>query len=129
MAIPNFQDFFKPILGIAADNQEHSVKEARDYIKAAMNLSDADASELLKNGKQFKFDNRIAWAVTYLVQVKILERPRRAWFNITDRGRELYQKNYDKIDTAVLKEYPEYRAFRAPKAARWRKLCETFDSN
>jgi restriction endonuclease Mrr len=30
MAVPDFQSFFKPLLEIAADGKEHSLKEARE---------------------------------------------------------------------------------------------------
>jgi len=29
MAVPDFQSFFKPLLDIAVDGKEHSMKEAR----------------------------------------------------------------------------------------------------
>jgi restriction system protein len=62
MAVPDFQSFFKPLLGIAADSKEHSMKEARELIARRMNIADADLRELLPSETQTKFDNRIAWA-------------------------------------------------------------------
>jgi len=115
MAVPDFQSFFKPILDMAADDKEHSVKEARDVIKTVMNLSADDLKEMLPSATQSKYDNRIAWAVSYFVQAKVLERPRRAFFTITERGRELHHKNYDKIDVNILKIYPEFLEFHSPK--------------
>jgi restriction system protein len=116
MSVPDFQSFFKPILDIAADNQEHSVKDAKTIIKSVMDLSEDDLSEMLPSGTQSKFDNRIAWAVSYFVQAKVLERPKRAYFKITDRGRELHQKNHSRIDVAILKAYPEFQEFHTSKA-------------
>ena len=52
MAVPDFQSFFKPLLDIAADNQEHSVKDAKAKIKAVMTLTEADLSEMLPSGTQ-----------------------------------------------------------------------------
>jgi restriction system protein len=115
MAVPDFQSFFKPILDIAGDNGEHSVKDAKAIIKAVMNLSENDLSEKLPSGTQSKFDNRVAWAVSYFVQAKILERPRRAFFKITDRGRVLHQQNHNRIDVAILKVYPEFLEFHTSK--------------
>lgn len=115
MAVPGFQSFFKPILDIAADNNEHSVKDARTIIKSVMNLTEDDLSEMLPSGKQSKFDNRIAWAVSYFVQAKVLERPKRAFFKITDRGRTLHQKKHNKIDVAILNQYPEFLEFHTSK--------------
>ena len=125
MAVPDFQSFFRPILDVAADNLEHSVKDARSIIKSVMNLSEADLSEMLPSGTQSKFDNRIAWAVSYFVQAKVLERPRRAYFKITDRGRELHHKNHTRIDVAILKAYPEFLEFHTSKATTHGTPIET----
>lgn len=125
MAVPDFQSFFRPILDVAADNLEHSVKDARLIIKSVMNLSEADLSEMLPSGTQSKFDNRIAWAVSYFVQAKVLERPRRAYFKITDRGRELHNKNHSRIDVAILKAYPEFLEFHTSKATTHGTPIET----
>jgi restriction system protein len=117
MAVPDFQSFFKPILEIAADGKEHTIKEARDKVKAVMKLTDEDITEMLPSGTQSKFDNRLSWSVSYFVQAKVLERPRRAYFKVTDRGRELHKKNHEKIDVSVLKEYPEFLEFHSSKSS------------
>jgi restriction system protein len=115
MAVPDFQSFFKPILDVAADNGEHSVKDARTIIKSVMDLSEEDLRDMLPSGTQSKFDNRIAWAISYLVQANVLERPKRAFFKITDRGRELHNKKHARIDVAILKAYPEFLEFHTSK--------------
>jgi restriction system protein len=70
---------------------------------------------MLPSGTQSKFDNRIAWAISYLVQANVLERPKRAFFKITDRGRELHNKKHARIDVAILKAYPEFLEFHTSK--------------
>jgi restriction system protein len=115
MAIPDFQSFFKPLLEIAADGKEHSMKEARELIAQKMILSPEDLKELLPSGTQTKYDNRIAWAKSYFVQAKVLEAPRRAFLKITDRGRDLLKKNYDRIDVKILNQYPEFVEFHSLK--------------
>ena len=80
MAVPDFQSFFKPLLDVAADGKEHSMKEAREIIAERMSIAEEDLRELLPSGTQTKFDNRIAWAKSYFVQANVLESPRRGWF-------------------------------------------------
>lgn len=116
MAVPDFQSFFKPLLEIAADRKEHSMKEARELIARNMNLSEEDLKELLPSGTQTKYDNRIAWAKSYFVQAKVLEAPRRAYFQITDRGLDLLKKGYDRIDVKILNQYPEFLEFHTMKS-------------
>lgn len=116
MAVPDFQSFFKPLLDIAADGKEHSMKEARELIAQKMNLPEEDIKELLPSGTQTKYDNRIAWAKSYFVQAKVLEAPRRAYFLITERGRELLKKGYERIDVKILNQYPEFVEFHTVKS-------------
>lgn len=115
MAVPDFQSFFKPLLDIAIDGKEHSMKEAREKITLKFNLSAEDLSEPLPSGTQTKFDNRIAWAKSYFVQAKILESPRRAYFKITERGKQLHKQDHERIDIKVLSQYPEFVEFHNPQ--------------
>jgi restriction system protein len=117
MAVPDFQSFFKPLLEMAADGKEHSMKEARELIARNMKLSEEDMKEMLPSGAQTKYDNRVAWAKSYFVQAKVLEAPRRAYFRITDRGLDLLKKGYERIDVKILNQYPEFVEFHTIKAA------------
>jgi restriction system protein len=114
MAVPDFQSFFKPLLELAGDGEEHSVREAREIIANSMNPSEADLAELLPSGTQTKFDNRVAWAKSYFVQAKVLESTRRGYFQITDRGRELLAKGHPRIDIRILNQYSEFVEFHSP---------------
>jgi len=111
MAIPDFQSFFKPLLELAADGQEHSIREARDVIARKMNIDQASLTERLPSGTQTKFDNKTAWAKSYFIQAKILHSTRRRCFQITERGRELLMQNHERIDVKVLEQYPEFMEF------------------
>ncbi|MFC1549607.1 restriction endonuclease [Nitrospirota bacterium] len=117
MPVPDFQSFFKPLLDIAADGNEHSIKEAREKIAADFQLSHEDLSELLPSGTQTKFDNRVAWAKSYFIQAGVLNSTRRAHFKITNRGKELQSQNHDRIDVSLLKQYPEFVEFHSPSTA------------
>ncbi|MBM4121035.1 MAG: hypothetical protein FJ249_00355 [Nitrospira sp.] len=79
MAVPDFQSFFKPLLDFVADGKEHSMREVRDAIAKVMALPEKDMKELLPSGMQTKFDNRVGWARSYLVQAKVLETTRRGY--------------------------------------------------
>ncbi len=111
MPLPDFQSFFKPLLELASDGAEHSVREARENIAQTMALSGQDLSELLPSGTQTKFDNRVAWAKSYFIQAKVLEATRRGHFRITDRGRELLSKGHPRIDIRILDQYAEFVEF------------------
>lgn len=111
MPVPDFQSFFKPLLELAADGNEHSIQEAREKIAKNMSLDKEALAELLPSGTQNKFDNRVAWAKSYFVQAKVLEPTRRGCFRITNRGRELLGQGHKRIDVKVLGQYPEFIEF------------------
>ena len=71
MPVPDFQSFFKPILDIPSDGQEHSSREARQKVAFLMQLSESDLSESLPSGNQTKFENRISRTISYFVLVPL----------------------------------------------------------
>lgn len=118
MAVPDFQSFFLPILRLASDGMEHSIQEAREVIAKQMELTAEDLNDLLPSGTQTKFDNRIAWAKSYLLQAKALEAPKRAYFRITSRGQDLLKQGHQKIGVKLLNQFPEFVEFHTVKAQK-----------
>ncbi len=129
MPVPDFQSFFKPLLEISSDNNEHSLSEARSIIAKQMQLPDADLKELLPSGNQTKFENRVAWAKSYLIQAKVLESSKRAYFRITERGKDLLKQNHEKITVKILNQYPEFLEFHSAKSGKEQvnEVSETID--
>src|SRR5437773_9759530 len=89
VAIPDFQSFMLPVLELAADGKEHTLAEAREGLAQRFGLTDAERAELLPSGRQRRFDNRVAWAKVHLRQAGLLSSQRRAYFQITQRGRDV----------------------------------------
>ncbi len=116
MAVPDFQSFMLPLLQMAADGREHSLAEARDVLAGGFKLSNTELQELLPSGRQGKFANRVAWAKSYLQQAGLILTPRRAHFQISDRGRSVLKNPPPRIDVKFLEQYPEFVDFRTPKA-------------
>lgn len=113
MSIPDYQSLMLPLLILAADGEEHSIREARDHLAASLGLTDQERAELLPSGRQPVFDNRVAWAKTYLQQAGLLNAPRRAYFQITNRGLQLLAEKPDSITTKLLDRFPEFVEFRS----------------
>jgi len=112
MAIPDFQSIMLPLLRVAGDNKEHSLRDAVDALGKHFGLSEAERTALLPSGRQAIFDNRVGWARTYMKKAGLLETPRRAIFRITERGLELLKGNPLRIDISILEKYPEFKSFR-----------------
>jgi restriction system protein len=98
MAIPDYQSIMLPLLRFAADEKEHSLREAIEGLSGKFGLTDAEKKELLPSGQQPTFDNRVAWARTYMTKAALLESPRRGYFRITQRGREVLSKRLTEIN-------------------------------
>jgi restriction system protein len=89
MAIPDYQTLMLPFLRLLADGSEHTLPEVTESLAVEFNLTEAERNELLPSGNQEIMRNRVGWARTYLKKALLLDAPRRAVFQITDRGRQV----------------------------------------
>jgi len=115
MAIPDFQTLMLPVLEFAATKDEHSLREATDYLAIQYKLTEEEKEELIPSGTQPLFYNRVGWARTYLKQAKLLELSRRNYSKITDRGKEVLKSKPENINMKYLEQFPEYVEFRDRK--------------
>ncbi len=113
MSIPDFQSVMLPLLKFAADQQEHSLREAIETLAQTFKLSDEERKELLPSGQQAVFDNRVGWSRTHMKKAGLLESTRRSFFKITQRGLDVLSRNPQKIDVKFLEQFPEFVEFRA----------------
>ena len=111
MTIPDFQAIMLPLLQYASDGKEHSLRDAITYLADVFNLSDEEKKGLLPSGQQTVFDNRVGWARTHLKKAVLLEYPKRGFFQITERGRDLLTQNPTKINIKFLNQFPEHIEF------------------
>lgn len=111
MAIPQWQDITLPLLKLAEDGKEYSLKEATEVLGKHFQLTDSEREELLPSGQQPRFHNRVGWSRTHLKKARLLSIPRRGYLRITDRGLEVLKEAPQKIDNEFLKRYPEFVDF------------------
>lgn len=104
-----------PLLRFASDNKEHSLREAIEGLSGELELTDDEKKELLPSGQQPTFDNRVAWARTYMTKAALLESPRRGYFRITQRGRDVLSKKPTEINVKFLERFPEFIEFRTKR--------------
>lgn len=118
MTIPDYQRIMLPLLRLAEDGQEHSVREAVEDLADHFGLSEDERKELLPSGAQATFDNRVGWARTYMKKAELLESPRRGYFKITHRGMQVLKQNPDAINSKLLEQYAEFRTFKAKSGTK-----------
>lgn len=116
MAVPKFFEFFEGFLRATQDGELHTAKEVRETIAADMRITDADRAEMLPSGKQSTFDNRVAWARTYLDKAGLIETPMRGRYRITEEGRQALASG-EKIDLKYLERSEEFQSFHSAAAA------------
>lgn len=119
MAVPDYQSLMLPLLQFAArKGTEISTSEAVEVLAKELGLTEDDLREMLPSGVQPTFVNRVGWAATYMKKAGLLETTRRGFYQITDRGRDLLEKQPKTINVELLRQYPEFREFEGPKDTR-----------
>lgn len=111
MSIPDYQSIMLPLLKLAVDQQEHKISEVTDTLADQFGLTDEERKVLIPSGRQSLFYNRVGWARTYLVKVGLLDKTRRGYIKITERGLELLKENPKDVNAKFLKRYPEFIEF------------------
>lgn len=117
MAIPDYETLMLPLLDVAAKAQGQEVKlsDAAEVLAKIFRLTDEERTELLPSGGTFKFASRVSWARTYLQQAHLLEAPRRGYFRLTDRGAMVLKQSPAKVDSKLLAQFEEFKAFHGKK--------------
>jgi restriction system protein len=110
--VPDYQSLMLPLLKIIHDGQEHTMKEILDLLAMKLNLSEEDKNELLPSGSQKKFNNRIAWAKSYMKHAGLLENVSRGKIKITSRGSSVLEQHPPMINVKYLEQFPEFLEFR-----------------
>jgi len=114
MTLPTYDELMLPLLKLAAqDDQEHPIRELREQLAQQLALTPEQRTIKLPSGRQAVFDNRVGWASTYLRKAKLLERTRRGYVRITQRGRKILAEHPAAIDDYYLQRFSEFKDFKA----------------
>lgn len=111
MSIPDFQTLTLPVLRIAAEG-EVRISEVVERLAVEFALSAEERTHLLPSGRQTTFANRVHWAKTYLAKAGLVELTRRAYFRITELGRQVLAAPPERLDLRYLNRYPGIQQFR-----------------
>ena len=116
MAVPKFFEFFEGFLHAVQDGELHTAREVREKIANEMKISPADRAELLPSGKQCSFDNRVAWARTYLDKAGLIETPTRGKYRITVEGKKALASG-EEINIKYLERSKDFLEFHTVTAS------------
>lgn len=112
MTIPDFQTLMRPVLAHLADDQLHRSRTVKDAMTQTFELTAEEREQMLPSGRQRVIDNRVGWALTYLAQAGLVERPQRGFVRITDLGHQVLSDHPHRVDMKVLEQFPAYIEFR-----------------
>jgi restriction system protein len=103
MAIPDFQTIMRPFLQFISNGSSYHIKEIAEGLADVFNLTDTERKEIYANSRQPVFNNRVAWAKSYLLTYKLLTSPQRAHVVISQTGINLLNSYPGKLSIAYLK--------------------------
>lgn len=115
MAIPTYDEFMYPLLKVIGDGHEYKFRDLIEILSEKFELTEEERTELLPSGQQAIVDNRIGWAKTYLKKAGLLDYPKRAHVEITDRGKQVLKNKIDQIDRDFLMQFDEFEKFQTVK--------------
>lgn len=101
-ALPTWDQFMVPTLKVLSDGKIPSRRELYDLVAHETHLDDEQRAEVLDSG-ELRFENRISWAITYLVKANAVMRPSRGHHEITDSGRLLLESHPNGLTVADLR--------------------------
>lgn len=112
MAIPDYQTLMLPLLKALADGREYAVQETVDLLALQYQLTEEEKNQLLPSGRSPIFYNRIAWAKAHLKRAGLIDRPRRGFYRISERGKKVLETSPASINLRFLRQFPEYLVIR-----------------
>jgi restriction system protein len=113
VAVPTYDQLMLPLLKLSAAGRAHDLPTAERLLADEFNLGEEDRALRLPSGQQTALRNRTGWASFYLMKAGLLVKPRRGYFEITSRGRDLLVTPPPSLDKAYLSRFPEFLEFLA----------------
>ncbi len=107
MPIPDYQSLMLPVLRVAGREATH-VADCIERLAKEFTLTEEECGRLMPTGQQPLFASRVHWALTYLAHARLIQRPRRGYFTIAERGQALLRESPVQINNALLTRYEEF---------------------
>jgi restriction endonuclease Mrr len=114
--IPDYQTLMLPVLRSLADGADHTAASVIEAMSTEFELTPEERQQLVGSQRIGLMASRVHWAMTYLSQAGLTDRPRRGVWRITDDGRHLLTTNPERIDNALLGRYESFQSFMSRSA-------------
>ncbi len=100
MSIPKHNELRVPVLEFLKANGVSSSKELVTPLSQRLGLTQDEVNQMYESGNGPIFKDRISWALTYLGFTDLINRPRRGYYEITEKGIEMLSTP-NKIDEYI----------------------------
>ena len=110
MAIPKYNELYRPLLTVLQDGAPHSMKDVRDTIAQMLHLTEQDLSETLTSGSNV-YSGRVGWAKTYLKKAELIESPQRGYISITPSGQKVLADKAPITNLVLAQQCPAFLEF------------------
>lgn len=95
MPIPRYDDIQAPALKILTDKKARKARELEEELAIHFKLSEEDRNEMYQSGNGPIFMDRIQWALSYLNMAALVQKPKRGYYQINNKGQEILEKGID----------------------------------
>ena len=109
MTLPNWEKFMSPVL--SNSKEEIRVINLAEICAKHFNLTPEEKNIGYEKSSGLKYIHRTWWAVTFLRQAGLLEKPKRGYIKITDKGKEVLDSGIKEINEKYLHKFPEFINF------------------
>jgi restriction system protein len=118
-AMPTWDQFMIPVLKILSDGEIKSRRNLYGLVAKDVELTEDQRAEVLDSG-ELRYENRISWAITYLIKANALMRTQRSHYIITESGQSLLEAHpggLTQADLRLIEGYDDGRKKHISEAA------------
>jgi restriction system protein len=123
IAIPDYQTLMLPLLRASTDGEKR-IADVADRIADEVGLTSEERMALLPSGRQRLLHNRLHWSKFYMSKAGLIASPSRGRFTATQEARKLLATNPDRINVALLMQYPSFREWYKSQGERTSDAAE-----
>ncbi len=115
--VPKFEDFFLPCLKCLSDGNIYTQESLRRYVIDYFRLSETDVNALIQSGKKTQVADRVSWTVSYFMQARLIDTPKRGNYKINQSGITFLSKHKNGFNKNDLLQIPSFASFATRKNA------------
>jgi len=127
--VPQFQTLMLPLLKVMGGSHEMSTIQMRDAVSNNLFMTAEALRQNLPTGSQNAFNNRIGLAITFLYKASLLKRPRRAFYIISEIGKQVLLEHPVEIDAEFLRPYDDFNKFYDSQGSEYESLLSADSTN